>query len=89
MLTGCTSLVNKMAPANLRAFMMGGWFLATSFGNKISGIFGEVYENGKLFGVYIDHKNFWIVLIIANLAGGLLIFALLPWLNRQMAGPDE
>jgi POT family proton-dependent oligopeptide transporter len=83
------SLVNKMAPADIRAFMMGGWFLATSFGNKISGIFGEVYENGKLFGVYIDHKNFWIVLIIANLAGGLLIFALLPWLNRQMAGSQE
>ena len=83
------SLVNKMAPANLRAFMMGGWFLATSFGNKISGIFGEVYENGKLFGLNIDHQTFWIVLIIGNLVGGGIVFVLLPWLNRQMAGPEE
>jgi POT family proton-dependent oligopeptide transporter len=83
------SLVNKMAPANLRAFMMGGWFLATSFGNKVSGIFGEVYENGKLFGLSIDHRTFWIVLIIGNLVGGGIVFVLLPWLNRQMAGPEE
>jgi POT family proton-dependent oligopeptide transporter len=83
------SLVNKMAPAYLRAFMMGGWFLATSFGLKISGIFGEVYANGTLFGIAIDHRNFWIVLIIANLVGGAIIFVLLPWLNRQMASTDE
>jgi POT family proton-dependent oligopeptide transporter len=83
------SLVNKMAPAYLRAFMMGGWFLATSFGLKISGIFGEVYANGTLFGIAIDHRNFWIILIIANLIGGAIIFVLLPWLNRQMASTDE
>jgi POT family proton-dependent oligopeptide transporter len=83
------SLVNKMAPANLRAFMMGGWFLATSFGLKISGVFGEVYANGTFFGIAIDHRNFWIVLIIANLVGGGIIFASLHWLNRQMASTDE
>ncbi|HEV2950238.1 MAG TPA: hypothetical protein VGX70_22860, partial [Gemmataceae bacterium] len=71
------------------AFMMGGWFLATSFGMKISGVFGEVYANGTFFGIAIDHQNFWIVLIISNLLGGFIIFALLSWLNRQMAGPDE
>src|SRR5262249_42489113 len=37
------SLVNKMSPAALRAFMMGGWFLSTALGVKLSGIFGEVY----------------------------------------------
>jgi POT family proton-dependent oligopeptide transporter len=83
------SLVNRMAPATKRAFMMGGWFLATSFGMKISGIFGEVYANGTFFGMAIDHRNFWIVLIIANLVGGFIIFALLSWLNRQMTGSEE
>jgi POT family proton-dependent oligopeptide transporter len=83
------SLVNKMAPTNLRAFMMGGWFLATSFGNKVSGIFGEVYESGRFFGLGIDHRTFWIVLIIGNLVGGVVVFLLLPWLNRQMAGTHE
>jgi len=83
------SLVNKMSPTNLRAFMMGGWFLATSFGSKISGIFGEVYANGRIFGLSIDHKQFWIVLIIANLIAGGIVFALIPWLNRQMSGTEE
>jgi len=83
------SLVNKMAPASKRAFMMGGWFLATSVGLKISGVFGEVYANGTFFGIAIDHRNFWIVLIIANILGGCIIFALLHWLNRQMAGNEE
>ena len=83
------SLVNKMAPANLRAFMMGGWFLATSFGSKISGIFGEVYVNGTLFDIAIDHQTFWMVLVVANVAAGAIVFALIPWLNRQMAGPEE
>jgi proton-dependent oligopeptide transporter, POT family len=83
------SLVNKMAPTNLRAFMMGGWFLATSIGNKLSGIFGEVYESGRLFGFAIDHQNFWVVLIVCNLASGIFVLVLLPWLNRQMAGPEE
>jgi POT family proton-dependent oligopeptide transporter len=76
------SLVNKMAPANIRAFMMGGWFLATSLGNKLSGIFGEIYFK-------MDHRLFWIVLIGCNLAFGAIIFTLLPWLNRQMASSNE
>jgi POT family proton-dependent oligopeptide transporter len=83
------SLVNKMAPVYLRAFMMGGWFLATSIGNKISGIFGEVYATGRFFHLEINHQTFWIILIAANFLGGAMIFVLLPWLNRQMAGPEE
>jgi proton-dependent oligopeptide transporter, POT family len=72
------SLVNKMAPADIRAFMMGGWFLSTSFGNKLSGIFGEAYTK-------MDHVLFWIILIGSCGFFGGVIFALLPWLNRQMA----
>lgn len=72
------SLVSKMSPANIRSFMMGGWFLSTSFGNKLSGIFGEVYTQW-------DHRTFWIVLAISGALCGGFIFLLLPWLNRQMA----
>src|SRR5207248_4368879 len=63
------SLVNKMAPANLRAFMMGGWFLSTSFGNKISGIFGEVYTDPKT-----NHYYFWPLLAGAVTLSAALIF---------------
>ena len=71
------SLVNKMSPANIRAFMMGGWFLSTSFGNKLSGIFGELYTE-------MNHYAFWPMLAISGGFFALLIFVLLPWLNRQM-----
>jgi POT family proton-dependent oligopeptide transporter len=71
------SLVNKMSPANIRAFMMGGWFLSTSFGNKLSGIFGEVYQK-------MDHVHFWTFLIVCDVLFACVVFVLLPWLNRQM-----
>ncbi len=72
------SLVSKMSPANIRAFMMGGWFLSTAFGNKLSGIFGEVYTQ-------MDRKLFWLMLALGGSICAGMIFALLPWLNRQMA----
>jgi POT family proton-dependent oligopeptide transporter len=71
------SLANRMSPPSIRAFMMGGWFLATAFGNKLSGVFGEAYQK-------MDHVTFWIVLIACNFVIGGFVFALLPWLNRQM-----
>lgn len=79
------SLVNKMAPANIRAFMMGGWFVATAFGNKLSGIFGELY-NKDTFGKTPEdhHVMFWLLLMCMGLLFGGIIFALRPWLNRQM-----
>jgi POT family proton-dependent oligopeptide transporter len=76
------SLVNKMSPRRLSAVMMGGWFLSTSFGGKLSGIFGEVYHK-------IDHGLFWVIIIAANLVFAAVIFSLLPWLNRQMAEPKH
>jgi POT family proton-dependent oligopeptide transporter len=72
------SLVSKLSPAHIRSFMMGGWFLSTSIGNKLSGVFGEVYHKW-------DHTVFfWVNTGAAVLAAGA-IFALLPWLRRQMA----
>jgi len=76
------SLVNKMSPVHISAFMMGGWFLSTSIGNKLSGIFGEAYEQ-------MDHRVFWTALIACNLVFAGVIFALLPWLNRQMATKQD
>lgn len=36
------SLVSKLSPQRLTAVMMGGWFLATAIGNKLSGVVGHV-----------------------------------------------
>lgn len=71
------ALVSKLAPARIAAFMMGGWFVATAIGAKLAGIAGQVYNQW-------DHYVFWRVLIVCNLFFAAFIFALLPWLKRQM-----
>ena len=76
------SLANKMAPKSIRAFMMGGWFLSTSIGNKLSGLFGEVYHSW-------DHRVFFVVNALAVFASAAAIFILLPWLRRQMGEGAE
>jgi POT family proton-dependent oligopeptide transporter len=82
------SLVSKVSPPQITAFMMGGYFLTTSIGNKLSGIFGEVYT--KLDHYHnpapdkLSHYEFWLILVGCNLFFGLCILALLRWLKRQM-----
>ncbi len=71
------SLVTKVSPAKITAFMMGGLFLAVSFGNKLSGIFGEVYTK-------MNHYEFWTILIFCNLFFAAVVFVLLGWLKRRM-----
>ena len=72
------SLVSKLSPPHIRSFMMGGWFLSTSIGNKLSGVFGEVYHKW-------DHTVFFLVNTAAAIVAAAAILALLPWLRRQMA----
>jgi POT family proton-dependent oligopeptide transporter len=72
------SLVSKLSPPHIRSFMMGGWFLSTSVGNKLSGVFGEVYHKW-------DHTVFFLVNTGAAIVAAAAIFFLLPWLRRQMA----
>jgi POT family proton-dependent oligopeptide transporter len=76
------SLVSKMAPKRIRAFMMGGWFVATALGNKLSGVFGEVYQEW-------DHVKFYVVLIACVLVATGAITVLLPWMKRQMSTEAE
>jgi POT family proton-dependent oligopeptide transporter len=71
------ALVNKVAPARIQAFMMGGWFLSTSLGGKLSGIFAQIYHE-------MDREAFWVFLAGCALVFSIIIFLLLPWLNRQM-----
>jgi POT family proton-dependent oligopeptide transporter len=71
------SLVSKLSPPHLRSFLMGGWFLSTAIGNKLSGVFGEVYHRW-------DHTTFFLVNTGAAVLAAAVIFALLPWLRRQM-----
>lgn len=70
------SLVSKLSPPRLTSLMMGGWFLSTSLGNKLSGVLAS------LWNMY-DHKAFF---FIVNFSGAmfaaLAIFIMLKWLRR-------
>jgi POT family proton-dependent oligopeptide transporter len=59
------SMVSKLAPLRLTALMMGGWQLATSMGNKLSGVLAKNWDKFDNKALY-----FW-------LNFGLLMFAFL------------
>ncbi len=71
------SLVTKLTPARLVGLAMGGWFMATAFGNKLSGFFGGIQ------GAMSPEAFF---LVLAGLAGlaTLFILVLLPKLDRAL-----
>ena len=72
------SLVSKLSPVRITSLMMGGWFLSTSIGNKLSGVLATMWDG-------YDHKAnfFWLNFILLMLAAAVC-FAMLRWLNRIM-----
>lgn len=72
------SLVSKLSPPRITALMMGGWFVSTSIGNKLSGILASKWDE------YDNKVNyFWLNFILLG-AAALFLFILLKWLNRVM-----
>ena len=71
------SLVTKLTPKRLVGLTMGGWFMATAFGNNFSGFFG---------GIQNQISPMWFFLVLAALAGltALFIFLILPKLDRAI-----
>lgn len=69
------SLTSKVSPKNITAFMMGGWFLSTSIGNKLSGVlagFWDSFDNKAYFFL----MNFTLCVIAS-----VVIFLLVKWLR--------
>lgn len=72
------SLVSKLSPVRITSLMMGGWFLSTSIGNKLSGILASKWDQ------YDDKTSyFWLNFILLG-AAAVLLFILLKWLNKVM-----
>lgn len=70
------SLVSKLAPRRLTALMMGGWFMATAIGNKLSGV---------LSGLFFTIENKAIYFLINAGAAALValfLFLMLNWLKK-------
>jgi POT family proton-dependent oligopeptide transporter len=58
--------------------MMGGFFLAISVGNKLSGMLSSLWEN-------MEHKeNFFYLNFVLVMGAAILLFAMLKWLNGVM-----
>lgn len=72
------SLVSKLSPPRITALMMGGFFLAISVGNKMSGMLSSLWET------FPDKKDYFYLNCGLVLAAALLLFAMLKWLNRVM-----
>lgn len=70
------SLVSKLSPVRLTSLMMGGWFLSTSVGNKLSGVISGLWDS-------IDNKIYFFLI---NFAGAMIaaiaIFLMIKWLRR-------
>ena len=72
------SLVSKVAPINIRGLMMGGWFVATAIGNKLTQI-----------GIYWDiwlQSSFFLVLACMALFMAVVLAILLRPLKKAMPG---
>ncbi len=72
------SLVSKLSPVRITSLMMGGWFLATSIGNKLSGVLSSMWDQ-------YNHKAgfFWLNFALLMVAA-VMCFAMLKWLNKIM-----
>jgi POT family proton-dependent oligopeptide transporter len=72
------SVVSKLSPKNITSLMMGGWFLSTSIGNKMSGVLASLWDT------YDNKANFFWVNFVLLMFATLLMFALLKQLNKVM-----
>lgn len=72
------SLVSKLSPVRITSLMMGGWFLSTSIGNKLSGILASKWDE------YDNKANYFWLNFILLFAAAILLFAMLKWLNKVM-----
>jgi len=72
------SLVSKLSPPRITALMMGGYFLAISVGNKLSGMLSSLWEEIP------EKQNFFYLNFGLVLAAALLLIVMLKWLNSVM-----
>jgi POT family proton-dependent oligopeptide transporter len=72
------SLVSKVSPIRWRGIMMGGWFVATGFGNKLTQI-------GQLWDDWL-HSTFWLFCAGCAMAMAIVLLILLRPLKKAMPG---
>jgi len=72
------SLVSKLSPPRITALMMGGFFLAISVGNKMSGMLSSLWEK------FPQKENYFYLNFGLVTAAAIVLFLMLKWLNGVM-----
>lgn len=72
------SLVSKLSPPRITALMMGGFFLSTSLGNKLSGVISGFWES------FENKTHFFLVNFALVMMAAVMLFLMLRWLNSVM-----
>jgi len=72
------SIVSKLSPVRITSLMMGGWFVSTSIGNKLSGVLASMWDK------YEDKTNYFWLNFFLLMGAAIVCFAMLKWLNKIM-----
>lgn len=76
------SFVTKVAPARIVSMMMGVWYLSSFIGNYMTGYLGTFYDK-------IPHQQFFLMLAVIGVAGGLVLFVMNRPLGRIVGAHDR
>jgi POT family proton-dependent oligopeptide transporter len=76
------SIMTKLAPPGFVGLVLGVWFLAAAWGNKLAGILGGGYDGADPHGLAIFFLQQAVMLAVA----ALVLLALVPWVKRLMGG---
>lgn len=72
------SLASKLSPKRMAGILMGGWFLATSIGNKLSGILASQWDK------YDNKANYFWLNFALLLAASIVLLFMVKNLNKVM-----
>ena len=76
------STMTKLAPARMTGLVLGLWFLAAAFGNKLAGVLGAGFSSSET--ATLAHAFLMQAIFVAIAAG--LMFAAVPWFKRLSGG---
>ena len=83
------SMVTKLAPVRLQSLLMGVWFFSFSLSNLLAGLvarYSVKLESGEATFFIEGLGGFFLLLVVAPVAVGILIWAVSPTLRRWMHG---
>ena len=76
------SFITKLAPVKYASFMMGAYFAATGFGNKLAGSLGVLSESAGEFQIFTGIAIFCTIF-------GLIVILMLKPLKRLTHGAED